>query len=65
MPRITREQIVGLAHCSQQLIDDTLSYDRDGVPSGEERCPGYAQQEGRAILETVAWTRYRMGLSAR
>jgi hypothetical protein len=56
MPLITREPITALAHCAQQTLDGELSFDRDGVPSGEERCAGYAQVEVPAILETIAWT---------
>lgn len=57
MPRISREPIVGLAHCSQQVDDHgELAFDFDGSPMGVDRCPGYRQTEVAAIRETVAWT---------
>lgn len=56
MPIVTREPITGLAHCAQQTIDGVLAFDGDGVPSGEERCPGYAQAEVAAVREVTATT---------
>lgn len=56
MPRITRTEIVGYAHCAMQVDEDgALAFDFSGSPEGVDRCPGYKQAQVPAIRETVAW----------
>jgi hypothetical protein len=56
VPIITREPVVGYAHCAQQLTDGELAFDAGGVPAGEDRCAGYAQQKVDAIRELTSYT---------
>jgi hypothetical protein len=57
MPKITREPMTGLAHCSMQTDEHgDLSFDTSGVPNGEGHCEGYRQVEVAAIREVVIWT---------
>jgi hypothetical protein len=57
VPIITRTQIDAYAHCAQQVgPDGSLAFNAEGVPEGDERCPGYAQQKVRAIRELIEFS---------